>query len=126
MTCDDCPNQTYGKCCHQSVKPSVTDFDEDAFLREVQHAQMMHRAHYKQECKRRNEQMLFNERQASMALEASKEQAIRDGIKERNAQMLREELLRKQRLNEEFWRKIRQIFMWAAVILIAYTLIHFA
>ena len=102
------------------------NFDEDAFLREVQHAQMMHRAHYKQECKRRNEQMLFNERQASMALEASKEQAIRDGIKERNAQMLREELLRKQRLNEEFWRKIRQILMWAAVILIAYTLIHFA
>ena len=70
--------------------------------------------------------MLFNERQASMALEASKEQAIRDGIKERNAQMLREELLRKQRLNEEFWRKIRQILMWAAVVLIAYTLIHFA
>ena len=126
MTCNDCPNQTDGKCCHQSVKPSVTDFDEDAFLREVQHAQMMHRAHYKQECKRRDEQMLFNERQASMALEASKEQAIRDGIKERNAQILREELLRKQRLNEEFWRKIRQILMWAAVILIAYTLIHFA
>lgn len=126
MTCDDCPNQTDGKCCHQSVKPYVADFDEDAFLREVQHAQMMHRAHYKQECKRRDEQMLFNERQASMALEASKEQAIRDGIKERNAQARLDEQLRKDRVNSEFWHRVRQALTVIAIAIVIYTLIHFA
>lgn len=25
MECNDCPNQTDGKCCHQSLKPSEYD-----------------------------------------------------------------------------------------------------
>lgn len=41
MTCDDCPNHTDSKCCHQSIKPSVTDFDDRANDEADRHAQMM-------------------------------------------------------------------------------------
>ena len=41
MTCNDCPNQTDDKCCHQSIKPSVTDFDDRANDEADRHAQMM-------------------------------------------------------------------------------------
>ena len=40
MQCNDCPNHTDSKCCHQSIKPSV-NFDEEAFVREMAHAQLM-------------------------------------------------------------------------------------
>ena len=41
MTCNDCPNHTDSKCCHQSIKPSVTDFDDRANDEADRHAQMM-------------------------------------------------------------------------------------
>ena len=70
--------------------------------------------------------MLFNERQASMALEASKEQAIRDGIRARNAQALLDEQLRKERVNGEFWHRVRQALTVIAIAIVIYTLIHFS
>lgn len=41
MTCNDCSNQTDSKCCHQLSEPSVTDWDEVAFVREMQHSFLM-------------------------------------------------------------------------------------
>ena len=40
MTCNDCPNQTDDKCCHQSIKPSAS-FDDRANDEADRHAQMM-------------------------------------------------------------------------------------
>lgn len=69
---------------------------------------------------------LWNERQAHFAMQQSKEQTIKDGIKARNAQMRLNEQLRKERLNEAFFNKVRQILTLIAIALIAYTLFHFA
>lgn len=69
---------------------------------------------------------LWNERQAHMAMQQSKEQVIKDGIKERNAQALLDEQLRKERVNSEFWHRVRQVLTVIAIALIAYTLFHFA
>lgn len=69
---------------------------------------------------------LWNERQAHFAMQQSKEQTTKDGIKARNAQMRLNEQLRKERLNEAFFNKVRQILTLIAIALIAYTLFHFA
>lgn len=67
-----------------------------------------------------------NERQAHFAMQQSKEQVARDLIKARNAQTLLDEQLRKERLNSEFWNRVRQVLTVIAIALIAYTLFHFA
>lgn len=69
---------------------------------------------------------LWNERQAHISMQQSKEQNIKDGIKARNAQTLLSEQLHKERLNEAFIHKIRQVLTLIAIALIAYTLFHFA
>lgn len=69
---------------------------------------------------------LWNERQAHISMQQSKAQAIQDTLKARNAQTILNEQLRKQRLNEAFVNKIRQILTIIAIAIIAYTLIHFA
>ena len=52
----------------------------------------------------------------------SKEQ----NIKARNAQTLLSEQLRKERVNSEFWNRVRQVLTLIAIAIVAYTLIHFA
>lgn len=69
---------------------------------------------------------LWNERQAHISMQQSKAQAIQDTLKARNAQTILNEQLRKQRLNEAFVNKIRQILTIIVIAIIAYTLIHFA
>ena len=69
---------------------------------------------------------LWNERQAHFAMQQSKEQVIKDGIKARNAQARLDEQLRKERVNNEFWNRVRQVLTVIAIALIAYTLFHFA
>lgn len=69
---------------------------------------------------------LWNERQAHFAMQQSKEQVIKDGIRARNAQTRIEEQLRKERVNSEFWNRVRQVLTVIAIALIAYTLFHFA
>lgn len=69
---------------------------------------------------------LWNERQAHFAMQQSKEQVIKDGIKARNHQTRIEEQLRKERVNSEFWNRVRQVLTVIAIALIAYTLFHFA
>ena len=32
MTCDDCPNATDGKCCHQSIRPIPALIFSDATI----------------------------------------------------------------------------------------------
>ena len=56
----------------------------------------------------------------------SKEQDIKDGIADRNAQTLLSEQLRKERVNSEFWNRVRQVLTIIAIAIVAYTLIHFA
>ena len=56
----------------------------------------------------------------------SKEQNIKDGIADRNAQTLLSEQLRKERVNSEFWNRVRQVLTLIAIAIVAYTLIHFA
>lgn len=69
---------------------------------------------------------LWNERQAHISMQQSKAQASQDALKARNAQTILDEQLRKQRLNEAFVNKIRQVLTIIAIAIIAYTLIHFA
>ena len=69
---------------------------------------------------------LWNERQAHISMQQSKEQAIRDGIRARNAQALLDEQLRKERVKDEFWSRIRQVLTVIAIAIVIYTLINFA
>ena len=69
---------------------------------------------------------LWNERQAHISMQQSKEQVIRDGIRARNAQTRLDEQLRKERVNSEFWHRVRQALTVIAIAIVAYTLIHFA
>lgn len=45
MTCNDCPNQTDGKCCHQLIRPqgskTMNLLDDRANDEADRHAQMM-------------------------------------------------------------------------------------
>ncbi|PAT63960.1 hypothetical protein [Psychrobacter sp. JB193] len=45
MTCQDCPNQTDGKCCHQLIRPqgskTMNVLDIQAWERELNHAAKM-------------------------------------------------------------------------------------
>ena len=68
----------------------------------------------------------WNERQAHMAMQQSKEQVARDRIADRNARTRLDEQLRKERVNSEFWNRVRQVLTLIAILLIAYTLFHFA
>lgn len=68
---------------------------------------------------------LWNERQASMAMAQSKEQVIQDGIAARNKQSRIEAQLRKERLNERFWRNVWVAANTLGLMIIIYTLFHF-
>ena len=67
-----------------------------------------------------------NEHQAHFAMQQSKEQVARDRIADRNARTRLDEQLRKERVNSEFWNRVRQVLTVIAIALIAYTLFHFA
>ena len=56
----------------------------------------------------------------------SKEQNIKDDIKARNARTRLDEHLRKERVNSEFWNRVRQVLTIIAIAIVAYTLIRFA
>ena len=58
--------------------------------------------------------------------EKMQEQVARDRIADRNAQTLLSEYLRKERVNSEFWNRVRQVLTLIAIAIVAYTLIHFA
>lgn len=65
------------------------------------------------------------ERQAHLYYE-DVEQVNKDRIADRNARTRIDEQLRKERLNERFWRKVFISANTFAVMLIIYTLFHFA
>ena len=67
-----------------------------------------------------------SEYDAMQSLAASKEQAIQEYIADRNAQTLLDEQLRKERMNEIFWRGVmRFITHMTLAIIVIYTLFHF-
>lgn len=68
---------------------------------------------------------LWNERQAHFAMQQSKEQVIKDGIKARNAQTRLDEQLRKERLNERFWRNVWVAANTLGLMIVIYALFHF-
>ena len=65
------------------------------------------------------------ERQAHLYYEDAA-QVNKDRIADRNARARLDEQLRKERLNERFWNRVRQVLTLIAIALIAYTLFHFA
>ncbi len=65
------------------------------------------------------------ERQAHLYYENAA-QVERDRIADRNARTRLDEQLRKERVNNEFWGRIRRVLTIIAIALIAYTLFHFA
>ena len=65
------------------------------------------------------------ERQAHLYYEDAA-QVNKDRIADRNARTRLDEQLRKERLNERFWNRVRQVLTLIAIALIAYTLFHFA
>ena len=68
-----------------------------------------------------------SEYDAMQSLAASKEQAIQEYIADRNAQTLLDEQLRKQRMNEIFWRGVMRFIKHITLVLIVvYALFHFA
>lgn len=93
-------------------------FDEEAFVREITHAQMMHRDHYKQECARRHADMKWNEAQANEALVAGIKQ---DRIDEQHYQVkLANAAVQesKQDANDQFWSRVFFVGTGALVLIV--------
>lgn len=65
------------------------------------------------------------ERQAHLYYENAA-QVEKDRIADRNARTRLDEQLRKERVNNEFWNRVRQVLTVIAIALITYTLFHFA
>ena len=68
---------------------------------------------------------LWNERQAHLYYEDAA-QVNKDRIADRNARTRLDEQLRKERVNSEFWNRVRQVLTVISIALITYTLFHFA
>ena len=68
---------------------------------------------------------LWNERQAHFAMQQSKEQVARDRIADRNARTRLDEQLRKERLNERFWRNVWVATNTLGLMIVIYALFHF-
>lgn len=68
---------------------------------------------------------LWNERQAHMAMQQGKEQVARDCIADRNARTRIDEQLRKERLNERFWRNVWVAANTLGLMIVIYALFHF-
>ena len=69
---------------------------------------------------------LWNERQAHFAMQQSKEQVIKDGVRARNAQTRLDEQLRKERANDEFFHRVWVVCNIVFAAIVIYTLFHFA
>ena len=68
-----------------------------------------------------------SEYDARQLLAASKEQAIQGYIADRNAQTRLNEQLRKERMNEIFWRGVMRFITHITLVsIVVYTLFHFA
>ena len=64
------------------------------------------------------------ERQAHLYYENA-EQVEKDRIADRKARTRLDEQLRKERVNSEFWNRVRQVLTFIAIAIVAYTLFHF-
>lgn len=99
--------------------------DDQDFEHAVNHAQMMWRQAYKQECARRHVDMEWNEAQANEALAAGIKQ---DRIDEQRyqAKLANDaERQRKADVNTQFWHSIKTVVLVITLAAIAvYLLIH--
>ena len=68
---------------------------------------------------------LWNERQAHFSMQQGKEQVARDRIADRNARTRLDEQLRKERLNERFWRNVWVTTNTLGLMVVIYMLFHF-
>lgn len=66
-----------------------------------------------------------NERQAHFSMQQSKEQVARDRIADRNARTRLDEQLRKERLNERFWRNVWVATNTLGLMIVIYALFQF-
>lgn len=70
---------------------------------------------------------LWSERQAHFAMQQSKDQVARDRIADRKARKRLDEQLRKERMNEIFWRGVMRFITHITLVsIVAYALFHFA
>ena len=69
---------------------------------------------------------LFNERQASLALELTKEQNKQDDIRAMNRESDNKEAARKEQSNSKFWHRVMNVLTVIAIAIVIYTLMHFA
>ena len=70
---------------------------------------------------------LWNERQAHFAMQQGKEQVARDRIADRNARTRLDEQLRKERMNDIFWRGVMRFITHITLVsIVVYALFHFA
>lgn len=101
--------------------------DDDQFEHAINHAQMMWRLAYKNECERRHAKMKFNETMAREALEAQAEQERLDARQLAAAEANEAARQRKRDINAQFWHNIKSVVLVITLAAIAvYTLIHFA
>ena len=68
---------------------------------------------------------MTNEYDAMKGLADSKERAKQDYIADRNARTRIDEQLRKERLNERFWRNVWVAANTLGLMIVIYTLFHF-
>jgi len=99
--------------------------DDQDFEHAVNHAQMMWRQAYKQECARRHADMEWNEAQANEALAAGIKQDRLDEHRYQVKLVNDAERQRKHQKNVDFWQSVRSTVLVITLAAIAfYLLIH--
>lgn len=110
--------------------------DEDHFLREVEHAQLMHREHYRQERTKRHGKLSitsddllsceqFSAKRASEQLEREQEHERKARLARQIIDEVKQEAKDKEADEAAFWKAAYIIFHVAAAALVLFTLIYF-
>lgn len=110
--------------------------DEDHFLREVEHAQLMYREYYRQERAKRHDQISITSEQSlpceQFSAQRASEQLEREQSYARKARLARQTIdevkqEKKDKAADEaaFWKLAYILFHVALIALVIYTLIYF-
>lgn len=113
---------------------SITD--EDHFLHEVAHAQLMHREHYRQERAKRHGKLSitsdnlfpceqFSAQRASEQLEREQEHERKARLARQTIDEVKQEKKDKAADEAAFWKLAYILFHVALIALVIYTLIYF-
>jgi hypothetical protein len=112
----------------------VKTTDEDNFLREIAHVQLMHREHYRQECAKRHSQLTsddllpcekFSAKLASEQLEREQEHERKARLARQTINECEQEAKDKEADEAAFWKLVYVLVHVAAAALVLFTLIYF-